>query len=67
MEKAIANALSDYGELPTKWVLAAESMGPDGTNGIWCFTSDRIAAWDALGLLEYARFCELQAMNSHPE
>ncbi len=67
LERAINDVLATHRELPTKWILALESLGSDGENGVWCFTSAKITAWDALGLLEYARVVEIANMQMQPD
>lgn len=38
-----------------KWVGIVETVGEDGTRGVWTMTSDNVKAWDTLGLLEYGK------------
>ena len=54
VENALANALSDEGDMVTKWVLVAEVIGDEGQRGVWTLAPDDAAAWDTLGLLTWA-------------
>lgn len=49
---AIAGELP--GEMVTRWVLAAETIGTDGERALWLLAPEDAKAWDTLGLAEYA-------------
>jgi hypothetical protein len=38
----------------TKWVCLIETVDSEGERGVWSCTSDSMAPWDILGLLQYA-------------
>jgi len=54
LRRAVAEAFAPFGELPTRWVLLAESLGLDGERGLWSACSEEAKPWDTLGLLHFA-------------
>lgn len=52
----VANAIAGElpGEMVTRWVLAAETIGADGDRALWLLAPDDAKSWDTLGLAEYA-------------
>ena len=56
LEKGINAALGE--EFVTKWVLIAESVGPDGKRGLWLQSHPDAKVWDVLGMIEFARLVE---------
>lgn len=53
LHQAIAEVLGQYGLMTTKWILAVEGLGADGSRAMEAFTSPDFRAWDSLGLLGY--------------
>jgi hypothetical protein len=54
----LSNALSAEGEMLVKWVVIAETMGPDGERGLWSMASEEMKSWETLGFLEYGKVRE---------
>lgn len=42
------------GGIVTRWVLVAESVGPEGDRGLWCQRSKDMHPWEFLGMLDFA-------------
>lgn len=42
------------GGFTTKWIALIESVGADGTRGIWTFAPDDLKSWETMGMLQYA-------------
>jgi hypothetical protein len=53
LHQAIAEVLGRNGLMTTKWILAVEGLGSDGSRAMEAFTSPDFRAWDSLGLLGY--------------
>lgn len=52
---ALATAVQTHEHgLVTRWICLIESIGPDGTRGLWKLTSDGVMAWDTVGILQHA-------------
>lgn len=49
------------GGIVTKWLLIAETVGPDGERGLWTRTSDDLKPWESVGMLRFAEITEGQA------
>lgn len=49
------------GGIVTKWLLIAETVGPDAERGLWTRTSDDLKPWESLGMLRLAEVTEEQA------
>ena len=41
------------GSLLTRFVVVAETVGPDGKRGLWRLAHQGASAWDTLGLIAY--------------
>lgn len=54
LEQAIPEAFSAEGGFTTKWLVVAETIGPEGERGVWTRTSPDLKPWDTIGLLEFA-------------
>lgn len=66
LSSELANAVEDTfkrveGGIVTKWLLIAETVGPDGERGLWTRTSDDLKPWESLGMLRFAQVIEGQA------
>lgn len=57
-EAGIAAALG-AGELTTRWLVIAESIGEDGKRGLWLRCHPDMKSWDVLGMLHFALNLEL--------
>jgi len=53
LHQAIAEVLGRNGLMVTKWILAVEGLGADGSRAMEAFTSPDFRAWDSLGMLGY--------------
>jgi len=49
------------GGIVTKWLLIAETVGPDGERGLWTRTSDDLKPWESAGMLRLAQVTEENA------
>ncbi len=58
LRAAIEGVLGRHGEILTKWVFVAESLGSDGERGLWTMVAEGQKAWDTLGLLEFGNISE---------
>lgn len=60
MEEDLAHAIAEViqkheaGGLVTRWVCLIETIGTEGTAGLWTATSDGLKAWDTVGMLGHA-------------
>ena len=52
-------AAATFGEIEsgllTRWLMVAETVGPDGERGVWVLKSKDMISWEFLGLLDHAR------------
>lgn len=59
LTSAIEEVFRDVeGGIVTKWVLIAETVGPDGERGLWAKGSDDLRAWEAIGMLQASLLLE---------
>lgn len=58
LEAAIPEAFAVEGGFVNKWVVLAETIGPDGERGMWTRTSPDLKPWDTMGMLEFAMAIE---------
>lgn len=62
--KAIDDVISTHeGGFTTKWVACVETVGPDGTCGLWPMASEGARSWDTLGMLHFAIALETSALG----
>jgi hypothetical protein len=59
LEAAIPEAFSAEGGFVTKWLVIAETIGPDSERGLWTRTSPDLKPWDSLGMMRFAEAVEL--------
>lgn len=55
------------GGIVTKWLLIAETVGPDAERGLWTRTSDDLKPWESAGMLRLAQVTEENAWRRDDE
>jgi hypothetical protein len=54
LEAAIPEAFSAEGGFVTRWIVLAETIGPDSERALWTRTSPDLKPWDSVGMLRFA-------------
>lgn len=71
LREAIEGTLARFGEFPTRWVLAAETVGQDNERALWLATAEGARPWDTIGLagflIERERAGIHRALNQKPD
>lgn len=72
LSKQLAEAIEGVfqrveGGIVTKWLLIAETVGPDAERGLWTRTSDDLKPWESAGMLRLAQVTEEQAWRRDDE
>lgn len=66
--EAIERVVSEHeGGFVTKWVALVESVGPDGSRGLWTMTSADLKAWDTVGLLQHGLHIQMGQTIQRPD
>jgi hypothetical protein len=63
-EEAIGGLVQqiDPGAMATKFVVLIETVDGDGVRALWALTPDDLAAWESVGMLQYAMLREQAAV-----
>lgn len=60
IQKALEGAVGEAERgILTRWTAIVETIGPDGTKGVWAFAEKGMLPWETLGMLEYGRSIEI--------